>query len=113
LKPQDLEIVRSKTILERNAGTVKASFTARHEIEIINRGNVAYVKIQLRFVYLSRTGKVLETRNHSIAQTILSGAALKLADIRMDGLSESAKEARVSIIYADIGNASPAGTPPN
>ena len=106
LKPADLEIVRSKMVLERNAGTARASFSARHEIEIFNRGNVPYKKIQLNFVYLSRTGKVLESRTHSIDQIILPGATLKLTDIRMVGLSESASESRVSIIYADIGNAS-------
>jgi hypothetical protein len=111
LKPQDLEIVRSKTVLERKAGTAKPSFSVRHEIEIFNRGNVPYKEMRLNFVYLSRTGKVLETRNHSIGQTILPGATLKLTDIRMDGFSESAAESRVSIVYADIGNASSAMKP--
>ena len=113
LKPADLEIVRSKTVLERNAGTTKPSFSARHEIEICNRGSVPYKEIRLNFVYLSRTGKVLETRTHSIGQTILPGATLKLADIRMDGFSESAAESRVSIVCADIGNTSSAVKPHN
>jgi hypothetical protein len=106
LKPADLEIVRSKMVLERNAGTTKPSFSARHEIEIFNHGNVPYKEMRLNFVYLSRTGKVLETRTYSIGQTILPGATLKLTDIRMAGFSESAAESRVSIVYADIGNAS-------
>jgi hypothetical protein len=106
LKPADLEIVRSKMVLERSAGTTKPSFSARHEIEIFNRGNVPYKEMRLNFVYLSRTGKVLETRTHSISQTILPGTTLKQTDIRMDGFSESAAESRVSIVYADIGNAS-------
>jgi len=113
LKPTDLEIVRSKMVLERNAGTARASFSARHEIEIFNRGNVPYKEMRLNFIYLSRTGKVLGTRAHSIGQTILPGATLKLPDIRMDGFSESAAESRVSIVYADIGNASPDMKPHN
>jgi len=93
-------------VLERNAGTTKPSFSARHEIEIFNRGNVPYKEMRLNFVYLSRTGKALETRTYSIGQTILPGATLKLTDIRMAGFSSSAAESRVSIVYADIGNAS-------
>jgi hypothetical protein len=108
LKPQDLEIARSQMVLERNEGTAKPSFAARHEIEIFNHGSVPYKEVRLNFIYLSRTGSVVETRNYSIAQDILPGAALKLADIRMDGLSASTREARVSIRYADIGNAAPA-----
>jgi hypothetical protein len=113
LQPQDLEIARSEVVLEKNAGSAKPSLSARHEIEIMNRGSVPYREIGLRIAYRSRAGKVLETRNYSVAQTIRPGVALKLADIRMDGLPESAAEVRVSIAYADIGNASQTATPHN
>jgi hypothetical protein len=113
LKPTDLEIVRSKMVLETNAGTAKPSFSARHEIEIFNRGNVPYKEMRLNFVYLSRTGRVLETRTHSIGQTIVPGATLKLTDIRVDGFSELAAESKVSIVYADMGNASSDTKPHN
>jgi hypothetical protein len=113
LKPADLEIVRSKTVWERNANATKPSFSARHEIEISNRGSVPYKEMRLNFVYLSRTGKILETRTHSIGQTILPGATLKLTDIRIDGFSESAAESKVTIVYADIVNASSDMNPHN
>jgi hypothetical protein len=113
LKPQDLEIVHSKMILERNAGAAKPSVAARHEIEIFNHGNVYYKEIRLSFVYLSRTGKVLEARDHSVAQNIQPGTALNVTDIRMVGISESATNARVSIVYADVGSGPPAATPHN
>lgn len=105
LKPPDLEITRSKTVMEINSGPeIKKSLRAKHEVDVFNRGSVPYKEMMLHFVYLSSNGKLLEERNHSIAKTILPGALLKLADIRMDGLSESAADARISIVYADIGN---------
>lgn len=104
LKPLDLEITRSKTVLERSSGSdTKKSLRARHEVDVFNRGSVPYKELMLHFAYLSSNGKSLEERDHSIAKTILPGAVLKLSDIRMDGISESAADARVSIIYADIG----------
>jgi len=108
LKPQDLEIARSKTVLERNAGTA-----ARHEVELVNRGNVPYKEVRLNFVYLSSAGKVVETRGHSVVQAVLPGAVLKLADIRIGGLPVSAVNARISIVYADIGNSPPDGKQEN
>ncbi len=46
----------------------KAVFSVRNEIEIFNRGNVPYKEMRLNFVFLSQTGKVLETRIHSLAK---------------------------------------------
>ncbi|HTY63897.1 MAG TPA: hypothetical protein VMG30_16740 [Acidobacteriota bacterium] len=113
LQPQDLEITLSKMALEKHEDGAKPSLAARHEIEIFNHGNIPYRNIRLTFVYLSRAGKVLETRNHSIDQSILPGAVLKLADLRMDGLFESTTEARISIPYADVGIVPEAATPHN
>lgn len=114
LKPQDLEVALSKTVLEKYAGpSDKPSFAARHEIEILNRGNVPYKSMLLNIDYLAPTGKVLETRRHSIVETVLPRAALKLEDIRIDGLTGRAAEARISIIYADIGSSSPEATTRN
>jgi hypothetical protein len=64
--------------------------------------------VRLNFVYISSAGKVVETRGHVVVQTVLPGAILKLADIRISGLPESAANARIFIVYADIGS-SPAG----
>ena len=99
-------------VMSSHLGSRPINGQAIESIEIFNRGNVPYKEMRLNFVCLSRTGKVLETRNYSIGQTILPGATLKLTDIRMDGFSESAVESRVSIVYADIGNASSAMKPP-
>ncbi len=114
LKPQDLEIGRSQMTVDRSVdASGKPLFAARHEIEIFNRGSVPYMKMRLRIAYLSSTGKILETKHHTIDQTILPGASLGLADIRIDGLSEPAAEARLSIVYADIGSSSQEAKPHN
>jgi hypothetical protein len=113
LQPQDLEITLSKMTLEKHEDGAKPSLAARHKIEIVNHGNIPYRNIRLTFVYRSRAGKVLETRNHSMDQSILPGAVLKLADLRMDGLIESTAEAHISITYADVGIAPEAVTPHN
>ena len=113
LKPKDLEIARSKTDLEINTAKGKSSVSARHEVEILNHGNVPYGETRLNFIYLSRTGKVTETRGYSVAQAILPGAVLKLTDIRMDDLPVSAMKARVEIVYADVGNTPTAVLPHN
>ena len=105
--------MRSKMVLEKMRVHQSRLFQPGTKLKFINRGNVPYKEIRLNFVYLSRTGKVLETRSHSIGQTILPGATLKLTDIRIDGFSESAAESRVSIVYADIGNVSPDMKPHN
>ena len=101
-KPQDLKIVQSKMELEKKTDTGKPLNTARHEIEIHNGGNVPYKEIQIRFVYLSRTGNKLETRTHSIDQSILPGTTLKLASFRVDGIPSSVTNLQATIICADI-----------
>ncbi len=114
LKPQDLEIGRSQMTVDRSVdASGKPFFAARHEIEIFNRGSVPYREMRLRIAYLSSTGKTLETKHHTIDQTILPGASLKIADLRTDGLTESPAASRISILYADIGNSSQEAKPHN
>ncbi len=105
LAPKDLEIVQSAVRLEGATSGKTESQAARHEIELHNKGTVAYGKIQLDFGYFDRNGKVLTTRTQAVEQTILPGATLKIADIRIDGLPLSAVDSRVAIAYADIGSA--------
>ena len=107
LQPQDLKIVQSKMVLETKADGEQSSQSARHEIEIHNSGNVPYKGIQLKFVYLSRSGKALQTKTHSITHTVLPGATLKLADINVNDISSSVAGLQTTVIYADIGSSNP------
>lgn len=107
LQPQDLEIVHSQMALEKDAGR------ASHEIEMMNRGNIPYREVGLRLAYLSRSGKVVETRSYAATQTVRPGATLKLTDIRIESLPKSVAGVRISVAYADIGNDPQAAQPHN
>jgi len=102
-RPQDLEIVDSKMQLEENAGVKSQARAARHEIEIRNNGNVPYGEIQIRLLYLNRSGKVLTARTSSVARGILPGATLKVDDIVVGDLPDTVADCRVAIDYADLG----------
>ena len=104
LAPQDLQIVQSTTQLQEEPSGKRKSQTARHEIEIRNNGNVPYGRIQFRFDYLDRSRKTVATRNYSIVKTIMPGAALKLADIKADGIPALTASCTASVVYADIGH---------
>jgi hypothetical protein len=113
LKPQDLEIIHSKIVLERSADAEKSTLSARHEIEIFNRGSVPFQDIRLKFVYTSRAGGNIETKDYSVSKTISPGSTLKLTDIMIGGLPKSAADARVTILFADIANARKQEVPHN
>ncbi len=104
--PLDLEIARSEMLLEESVARGTKTRTVRHEIEIRNNGKVSYSGFQLSFDYLNRGGKMLATGTRFIEQTISPGAALKLAEIKADGLPISIVNCRVAIAYADIGHTS-------
>ncbi len=105
LAPQDLEILQAAVRLEGAMGGQTESQVARHEIEIHNKGTVPYGKVQLDFSYLDRSGKILATRTQAVEQTILPGATLKIADLKIEGIPLSAVNSRIDILYADIGSA--------
>jgi hypothetical protein len=109
LRPQDFEILQSKMLLEQEPGSKKQSRTARHEIEIRNKGKVSYSGIQLSFDYLDRSGRALGTKTRAVVQTILPGATLKIAEIKVDGIPISTVDSRVAIVYADIGQETKSG----
>jgi hypothetical protein len=102
LAPQDLSIVESKMELATKLENKKTFHLARHEVEIHNGGNVSYKDIKLRFVYLDSSGKKLQSRTYSIAQTIVPGATLKLADIFVSDIPPAAASFQSMIVYADI-----------
>jgi hypothetical protein len=108
LAPQDLEFLLQKMALEKEinpSDSSEESRTARHRIKVRNNGKVPYKKIQFCFDYLDRNGKVLETRTHPVAQTILPGTVLDLTDIRIHLLPMDTADYRAAIDYADIGRA--------
>ena len=106
LAPRDLEIVQQKMLLEKASDGKSQHQTARHEMEILNKGTVAYGRVQLNFEYLDRSGKLLATGNHVVEEAILPGTALRLADIIVEGLPVAIADCRTAIVYAELGPAS-------
>lgn len=105
LGPRDLEIVRSKIMVENESDMKRQSYTARHEIEIQNNGNVSYGEICLRFTYLDGKGDILATKTRSINRTLLPGADLTISDIMIGDIPATTTNSRATIVYADVGHA--------
>ena len=99
LSPQDLEIVNSKIQLDFPRADA-------HEVEIRNNGNVSYSRMQLRFVFLDRNGRVLATKTNLIARTVMPGKSIKVADMANNEIPPLAVISKVSILYADVSPAS-------
>jgi hypothetical protein len=104
LTPGDLEIVEPVVKLARGSGPERLP-VARHEIEIRNSGTVPYRETKLRIAYLDRFGKVLTTRVQLIEKTIAPMTNVKFSDIPFQNIPPSAVACRISIVYADIGQA--------
>jgi len=62
--------------------------------------------MQLRFVFLDRNGRVLATKTNLIAQTVMPGKSIKVADMAKNEIPPSAVMSKVSILYADVSPAS-------
>jgi hypothetical protein len=105
LKPKDLEVVRSKMRLEKKDDGGAQSLCAWHEIEVRNKKETSYGKIQLSIDYMDRQGKVLATKTYSADKIIMTGDVLRLADIKIEGLPVQTANCRIAIVYAEIKSA--------
>jgi len=96
LNPQDLVIVNS-TMQRESPGVVS------HSVEIRNNGNVGYGRIQLRFNYQSRGGKILASRTQSILKPVAARSSVRVSDLTIEGVPASAVKSGVTILFAEIG----------
>jgi|LSQX01.3.fsa_nt_gb hypothetical protein len=97
--PDDLEIVRS----DFRAQTLPGGETgAGHQVEIRHRGPLPYQAIRLRFAYLDRQGRILETRTLTHRETISPGATLRIDGIEVAPVPAAAAAAETSILSADL-----------
>lgn len=101
--PKDIQVLQSNMKLEESAGKSGKFKIALHEIELHNSGSVPYEKIELRFAYVDRSGKVLASRTHSVTQTIFPDSTVRL-DLRIDDVPLQTTDFRVAVSYADIGS---------
>ena len=99
--PADLEIVGMNVSLTRNPDEKDAS-TARHDITIRNTGEGSYLSFWLRMEYIDEKGKPVEIRTHEINEAIPPGGTLRVPDIVIDGLPDSAADSRAVILSADL-----------
>ena len=101
IPPRDLEIAEAKTSLTRNPGEKDAA-TAHHDITIRNTGGGSYVGLRLRLEYIDGKDKPVEIRTHEISEALSPGGTLRLPDIVIDGLPDSAANFRAAILSADL-----------
>jgi len=108
--PGDLEIVESKTELATSGAQIgqpvskssPAAITATHRITIRSNARIAYRNLALKFSYLGRGEKVLETRTVPVAEFIQPGQARALAEIKEESLPAGTLKCLATIAYADI-----------
>jgi hypothetical protein len=94
LAPAELEITSDTMKVTGN--------TAHHQIDIRNNGKFPYREIQLKIFYVDNSGKILAVRTHLVTETIKPGAALKIADLDIGNVPDSAAGFRVCITSADM-----------
>ena len=106
LSPQDLVIVEAKMDLAAADGKPLAkdqsTATAHHQVVVRNDGPVEYSNMQLKFTYLDRADKVLESKTYVVAKPIPPGQTVSLGDISIDGVPAAATHCVTKILYADL-----------
>jgi hypothetical protein len=106
LSPQDLVIVEAKMDLAGGDGKPLAKdrnlATAHHQVVVRNNGPVAYSNVQLKFMYLGRGDKVLESKTFIVAKPIPPGQTVSLGDISIESVPAAATHCTTRILYADL-----------
>jgi hypothetical protein len=95
LTPTDLEVVNPTMPLP-------PGHAAMPEIEIRNNGNVAYSRIELKFIYLDTAGKTLTTKMHSVDRILGPGKSIKVTDMPSQEIPASAAKFQAYVLYADM-----------
>jgi len=99
--PRDLEIVTAETEWTRNSEEKDAT-TARHNITIRNTGGGAYIGICLRMEYIDEKGLPVEIRTHEVKETVSPGETLRMSDIIINDIPDTAFDFHVTILSADL-----------
>jgi len=99
--PRDLEVVKAEVSWARNTNE-KDAVTANHEMTIRNTGRGSYVSLWLRMEYTGENGRPVETRTYEVNGYLPSGETLRVSDIIIEGLPDSASDFRASILSADL-----------
>ncbi len=100
--PQDLEVVEAKMKLVEAAAKEQKEATAHHEVVVRNSGSLAYDNMALRFTYLGRGDKVLESRIRVVSKPVPPGQTASLGDIVVEDVPAGAINCTVKILYADL-----------
>jgi hypothetical protein len=99
--PRDLEIVEATVSWTRNPGEKDAA-AARHDMTIRNTGEVSYISLWLRMEYIDEKGRPVEIRTHEVNETVPSGGTLRVPEITIDALPDTASDYRAAILSADL-----------
>ena len=99
--PRDLEIVVADVSWTRNPGAEDAT-TARHNITIRNMGEGAYVGLLLRLEYINEKGMPVEIRTHEVKEAVPPGGTLRMSDVIIYSLPDTALDFHAAILSADL-----------
>jgi hypothetical protein len=110
LIPKDLDAGDSTVELatRRHDAPGAAEQSARCQLVIHNRGQIAYHNIVVSLQCVGSKGKSLKPRTQMVAETIQPGQALTIHDLSMDGIPSDATRCTLSVLYANVGTAPPA-----
>jgi len=99
--PADLEVSESPTQGPPKTGALGA-------VAIRNRGKVAYHNVLLQIACLANDGKILDTRTRLVVESVPPGQSITLADVALDNIPKGTIRFGLSIVYCDLGAATPA-----
>ena len=99
--PRDLEIVGAEVSWTRNPDE-KDAVTARHDITIRNTGGGFFVSLWLRMEYIDEKGGPVDIRTHEVKEAVPPGETLRVPEIVIYGLSDSAPDFNAIILSADL-----------
>ena len=99
--PRDLEIVDAEVSWTRNPDEKDAS-AAHHAITIRNTGGGSYVGLWLRMEYNDEKGTPVEIRTYEVNDPLPPGGTLRVSDIAIDGLPDTASDFHAAILSADL-----------
>jgi len=102
LAPQDLVVVESKMKLMEAGSKEPSMVTSHHEVVVRNEGPAEYSDVQLKFTYLGRKDKVLESKTCVVAKPIPPGQTVSLGDISVEGVPAAAVNCTTRILSADL-----------
>jgi len=107
IAPKDLDAGESQVeFASMVSGASKSSGRgALLHVVIRNRGAVPYHNVMLKLTWVGTSGKVLDTQNHLVPETIGPGQTLDAGDVALEGVPNGSVKCTIAILHSDLGQA--------